>query len=157
MIGSLLRQFVRGLPEIPEAITQAFHKTRTQIGGRALELAELVGLFPTVLRDFEEVFICVDALDEVLQEYRPRFLRSLCQIVDESSNTRLFLTARPHIKSELWSMGLLHMGIITIQPSFSDIEVYLVEKLDADPYPAAMSDDLRSEIMAKIQRESSKM
>ena len=148
---------MRGLPEIPETITQAFHKARTQIGGRALELAELVGLFPTVLKNFEEVFICVDALDEVLQEYRPRFLRSLCQIVDDSPNARLFLTARPHIESELSNTDSPFMRIITIQPSLGDIEVYLVEKLDADPYPAAMSDDLRSEIMAKIQRESSKM
>ena len=154
MIGSLLRQFVRGLPEIPELITQAFHAARTQLGGRALELAELVELFPTVLGHFKIVFICVDALDEFVPEYRSQFLRSLRQIVDESSNARLFLTARPHIQSELGSRDPPDVGIITIQPSFDDIERYLVEKLDADPYPVAMSDDLRSEIMTKIQRES---
>ena len=157
MIGSLLRQFLRGLPEIPETIRGAFHAARKQLGGRALELAKLVELFPAVLGHFKEVFICVDALDEFVQEYRPRFLRSLRQIVDKSPNARLFLTARPYIESELDSTGLPDIDIITIQPSFSDIEKYLVEKLDADPYPVAMNDDLRSEIMNKIQRESSKM
>ena len=157
MIGSLLRQFVRGLPEIPETITQAFHAARTQLGGRALDLAELVELFPAVLGHYKGVFICVDALDEFVPEYRPRFLRSLRQIVDKSPNARLFLTARPHIESELGSKVSPEMGIITIEPSFGDIETYLVEKLDADPYIVAMNDDLRSEIIAKIQRESSKM
>ena len=157
MIGSLLRQFVRGLPEIPEKITQDFHAARAQLGGRALELAELVGLFPTVLGCFKEVFICVDALDEFVPEYRPRFLGSLRQIVDTSPNARLFLTARPHIQSELGSTGPLDMGIITIQPSLGDIQKYLVEKLDADLYPVAMNDDLRSEIMIKIQQESCEM
>ena len=155
MIGSLLRQFVRGLPEIPETITRAFHAARTQLGGRALELTELVDLFPAVLGRFKAVFICVDALDEFVQEYRPRFLRSLRQIVEKSPNTRLFLTARAHIQSELGGMG--PPDIITIQPSISDIEKYLVEKLDADPYPISMNDDLRLEIISKIQQESSEM
>ena len=157
MIGSLLRQFVRGLPEIPEKITQDFHAAKTQLGRRALDLEELVGLFPAVLGHFKVVFICIDALDEFVQEYRPRFLRSLRQIVDESPNARLFLTSRPHIQSELGTRVPPDMGIISIQPSFGDIERYLVEKLDADSYPVAMNDDLRSEIMTKIQRESSEM
>ena len=114
MIGSLLRQFVRGLPEIPETITQAFYAARTQLGGRALDLAEVVELFPAVLGHFKEVFICVDALDEFVPEYRPRFIRSLRQIVDKSPNTRLFLTGRPYIESELGNTGLPDMGIITI-------------------------------------------
>ena len=157
MIGSLLRQFVRGLPEIPETIRQAFHAARARLGGRALELGKLVELFPAVLGRFKEVFICVDALDEFILEYRPRFLHSLRQIADTSPNARLFLTARPHIQSELGSRVPPDMGMITIQPSFSDIETYLVEKLDADSYPMAMDDDLRSQIIAKIKRESSKM
>ena len=157
MIGSLLKQFVRGLPEIPETITKAFDAARTQLGGRGLKLAELEGLFPAVLGRFKVVFICIDALDEFVQEYRPRFLRSLRQIVDKSPNARLFITARPHIQSELGGRSPPDMGIITIQPSFSDIEKYLVEKLDADPHPVAMSDDLRSEIISKIQRDSSEM
>ena len=157
MIGSLLRQFVRGLPEIPGIITKAFDAAKTQLGGRGLKLVELEKLFPAVLGRFKEVFICVDALDEFVQEYRPRFLGSLRQIVDESPNARLFLTARPHIQPELGSKVPPDMSIITIQPSLDDIEKYLVEKLDADPYPVAMNDDLRLEIMAKIQRESSEM
>ena len=157
MIGSLLKQFLRGLPEIPVIIRQAFQAARTQLGGRELELAELVGLFPAVLRRFKEVFICVDALDEFIVGYRPRFLRSLCQIVDKSPKVRIFLTARPHIQSELGSGAPPDMGIITVQPSLNDIEKYLVEKLDADPHLAAMDTNLRSEIMTKILRESSKM
>ena len=155
MIGSLLRQFVIGLAEIPEAVTQAFRTAKPHLGGRAPALEKIVGLFPAVLERFQRVFICVDALDEFVVEYRAQFLRSLRQVLDRSPNTRLFLTARPHIRLELESNIPLDLSIITIQPPFSDIESYLATKLDTDPYPRAMDGGLRSEIMTTIPKESS--
>ena len=157
MIGSLLRQFLTGLDEIPQAIIQAFYAARAHLGGRVLKLAELVELLSTVLERFQQVFICVDALDEFVPEYRARLLRSLHQIVDTSPNARLFLTLRPYIQLDLESNIPLDMGIITIQPRFSDIQTYLVTRLDADPHPAAMDNELRSEIMTRIPRESPEM
>jgi len=156
MIGSLLRQFLAGLDEIPQAIIQAFYEARAHLGGRVLKLAKLVELLSAVLERFQQVFICVDALDEFVPEYRARLLRSLRQIVDTSPNARLFLTLRPYIQ-DLESNIPLDMGIITIQPRFSDIQTYLVTRLDADPHPAAMDNELRSEIMTRIPRESPEM
>lgn len=157
MIGSLLRQFLMGLDEIPQAIIQAFHAARTHLGGRVLELARLVELFSAVLERFQQVFICIDALDEFVPEYRVRLLRSLHQIVVTSPNVRLFLTLRPYIQPDLASNIPLDTGIITIQPRFSDIQTYLVARLGTDPHPAAMDNELRSEIMTRISRESSEM
>ena len=157
MIGSLLRQFVTGLPGIPEVVIQAFRAAKPHLGGRAPALAKIIELFPAVLERFQRVFICVDALDEFVVEYRAQFLRSLRQVLDKSPNTRLLLTARPHIRLDLESNILLDLSIITIQPLFSDVESYLATKLDTDPHPGAMDGGLRSEIMKKIPKESSGM
>jgi len=155
MIGSLLRQFVAGLAEIPEAVTQAFRTAKPHLGGRAPALAKIVELFPAVLERFQRVFICVDALDEFVAEYRAQLLLSLHQVLDRSPNTRLFLTARPHIRLELESNIPLDLSIIAIQTPSSDIEGYLATKLDTDPHPRAMDGGLRSEIITKILKESS--
>ena len=146
-----------GLDEIPQAIIQAFNEARAHLGGRVLELAGLVELFSAVLGRFQQVFICIDELDEFVPEYRARLLCSLHQIVVTSPNARLFLTLRPYIQPDLESNIPLDMGIITIQPRFSDIRTYLLTRLDADPHPAAMDNELRSEIMARISRKSSEM
>ncbi|CUS09866.1 unnamed protein product, partial [Tuber aestivum] len=157
MIGSLLRQFVTGLPEIPEAIKQAFREAKKHLGGRPLELVKTIELFQVVLGHFQRVFICVDALDEIVAEYGAPFLRSLRQILDRSPNVRLFLTARPHIQSKVEGHIPLNGGIIAVRPLCSDIENFLAAKLDTDPCPEAMDDDLRSEIMTKIPGEASEV
>ncbi|RPA93176.1 hypothetical protein L873DRAFT_1706636, partial [Choiromyces venosus 120613-1] len=102
-------------------------------------------------------FICVDALDEFVEEQRAGLLLSLHQILEKPSNTKLFLTGRPHIGSELKSNTPLHTSIVLIQPLFSDIEMHLATKLDTDPHPRAMDNRLRSEIMTKIPQESCEM
>ncbi|KAG0641865.1 hypothetical protein HOY80DRAFT_918402 [Tuber brumale] len=159
MVRSLLRQFVTRLPEIPEAITQAFREAKTHLGERAPELAKIIGLFPAVLERFQQAFICVDGLDELAAHHRSLFLRSLHQILDESPNTRLFLTARAHtgIESDLERNIPLNTSIITIRPRPRDIEEYLVTKLNADLHPREMDDTLRLEIMTTIPKKASEM
>ncbi|RPB06236.1 hypothetical protein L873DRAFT_1649120, partial [Choiromyces venosus 120613-1] len=157
MIGSLLRQFVTGLPEIPKAITEAFLAAREHLGGRAPQLAKIMELLPGALVRFQRVFICVDALDEIVPEQKVGFLRSLRQILEKSPNARLFLTGRPHIQSQLENVIPLAMNIISIRPRLSDIERFLDTKLDTDPHYGAMDDSLRSEIMTKIPRDFSEM
>ncbi|RPB03482.1 hypothetical protein L873DRAFT_1633870, partial [Choiromyces venosus 120613-1] len=99
MIGGLLRQFATALPETPEAISEAFQAAKSHLGGRAPQLAKIMELFPGVLASFQQVFICVDALDELLVEYKVEFMRSLRQILEGSPHAKLFLTGRPHIQS----------------------------------------------------------
>ena len=142
------------LPEVPEAVKQAFRAAKTNLGGRAPELAMIVELFPAVLERFQEVFICVDALDEFVVEYRAGFLRAMHQILEQSQNAKLFVTARSHIQSVLKGNIPLDISIITIQPLFSDIKLFLETKLDTDPHPQAMNGRLRSEFLKKIKKPS---
>ena len=80
MLGSLLRQLVSGLGEIPEAVVQDFQKQRKGIGGRGLQVSEILKMFQTITAT-KRAFICVDALDECVPEHRMVVLESLQQIL----------------------------------------------------------------------------
>ena len=47
--------------------------------------------------------------------------------------------------------------MIAIVPTIEDIERYLEMRLDKDPTPSAMDDDLRAEILSVIPRKISQM
>jgi len=157
VIGGLLKQFIVRLPEIPDEIRRAFQDLKENCGGRGLRVNEMVELFRGVLGLFQRVFICIDALDELREQYRPEVLRSLRKILRDSPHARLFITGRPHIQAEI-GKHLTQTAIIrAIQPSENDIRQYLISRLEDDPDPEAMNDDLKSEMMAKIPKAFSEM
>jgi len=77
MIGSLLKQFVAGLPEVPGDIYEAFQAAKGQLGGPAPQLRKIIDLFPRALAQYKQVFVFVDLLDEIRVEHRAEFIRSL--------------------------------------------------------------------------------
>ena len=91
ILGSLLRQLVSGLGDIPEAIAQDFRKEKMSIGGRGLQVSGILKMFQTIGAT-RRTFICVDALDECALEHRMVVLESLGQILHGSANTRLLMT-----------------------------------------------------------------
>jgi len=95
MIGGLLRQVALGSARIVGEIQNAFDRSR-QGGGKGLRLQEMLGLFVKIIGSIERVYICVDAMDELVPEHRSEFLRALRQITQEAPNTRLFLTGTTH-------------------------------------------------------------
>jgi len=100
MLGSLLRQLVSGLEEIPEAVVRGFRHQKKVIGGRGLQVSGILGMFQAIATT-KRTFICVDALDECVPEHRTIILESLGQIVQGSQNTRIFVTGRSHVRSEV--------------------------------------------------------
>ena len=157
MISSLLRQFVTGMPEIPEELTEAFRAAKGHLGGRALKMEKIIDIFPKVLQYFDRTFICIDALDEFRVGDRAMFLQLLKKIIDKSTNTRLFLTGRLHIRLELDKQFNQPIITITIQPTHNDIRQYLTVKLDNDFGDGAMDDELKEEIITNIARKDAEM
>jgi len=157
MISSLLRQFVTGMPEIPEELTKAFRAAKGHLGGRTLKAEKIIEIFPKVLQYFDRAFICIDALDEFRAGDRAMFLQLLKKIIDKSLNTRLFLTGRLHIQLEIDKQFNRLFTTITIHPTHNDIRQYLTVKLDNDFGDGAMDDELREEIITNIARKDSKM
>jgi len=67
----------------------------------ALQLSDMLELLVKTVSAIERVYICFDAMDELLPENRSELLRSLRQIIRDAPNIRLFLTGRPYIRGEL--------------------------------------------------------
>ena len=153
MLGSLLRQLVSGEGEIPETIADDFRKAKRAIGGRGLQVPGIMKMLKAITTT-KRVFICVDALDECVPEHRMVVLGSLGEILQESQNTRLFVTGRPHVRSEV-ERDLGGAAFISIRATEDGVLRFLREKLKKDTIPDMMSRTLEEDIMKRIPTISS--
>ena len=154
MLGSLLRQVVSGLEKIPEAVVEGFRNQKKAIGGRGLQVSGILKMFQAITST-KHTFICVDALDECAPEHRVIVLESLGQILQGSPNTRLFMTGRPHIRSEIERKLDGAAAFILIQPTEDGFARYIREKLGNDTTPDILSATLEADIMKIIPESSS--
>jgi len=156
MIGCLLRQAALRPPGVPDEIKSSFNESK-QEGGQGLRLPDMVKLFVQVTGSLDLVYICVDAVDEILPEHRPVFLRALQQIIQDAPNARLFLTGRPYVCWELDKHLTKGTYIIHIAADQGDIMRYLSRKMDDDQDPGLMTEDLKNDIMRTILEKTSEM
>ena len=150
VLGSLLRQMVSGMESIPEEISRAFHEQRKDIGGRRLQLGDIVKMLQEITSS-QPAFICIDAVDECGGLQRVGLLDSLKEILGKSSRTRIFLTGRPHIRAEV-EKGLAQRVLsVSISYTKHDIIGYLHNQLEKDETPDAMDESLEADILEKIE------
>jgi len=154
MLGSLLRQLVSGEGEIPKAIAQDFRKEKRAIGGRGLQISGILKMLQTIIAT-RRTFICVDALDECVPEHRVMVLESLRQVLQGSPNTRLFMTGRSHVRSEVERKLGGAADFIFIRATEDGVLTFLREKIRKDTIPNMMSSKLEGDIMRSIPAISS--
>ena len=156
ILGSVLKQVVRGLDEVPERIVKAFRSREKVIGGQRLALSEIV----ESLQDISSsrcTFICIDALDECPAGHRVKLLDSLNQILQKAPGARIFLTGRPHILGEVERHLAGRAATRSITPTKDDIIIFLRAKLKEDTIPEAMDESLEDEIIKSIPETVSEM
>ena len=149
MLGSLLKQVVGGFKQIPKEIMDAFEKHKRVIGGRTLQLPEIVRLLGS-LSSMCPTFFCLDALDECAALHRSKILLSLKEIIQISPPTRVFLTGRPHVEGEVGKLLPLGVTPVSITPRKGDIVWYIYAKLAEDTTSDEMDEGLEAEIVKKI-------
>jgi len=154
MLGSLVRQIVSGRGQIPEAIVQDFRKEKMSIGGRGLQVSAILKMIQTITAT-RRMFICVDALDECLPEHRMVVLESLGQILKWCPSARIFMTGRPHVRSEVQRELGRAARFVFIQATEDGVHRFLREKLRKDTIPNMMSSTLEEDIMKSIPAISS--
>jgi len=156
ILGSVLKQVVGGLGEVPKRILKAFRGRQKAIGGQMLALSEIVE-FLSDISSSRSTFICIDALDECPSAHRIKLLDLLNQILQKSPGARIFMTGRPHILDEAEN----HLGgraaTRSIKPTNNDIITFLRVKLKEDTIPGAMDDSLEQEIIQDVPETVSKM
>jgi len=156
MIGGLLRQLTLGAPRVPSEIKSSFEESKRG-GCQGLRLPDMVKLFVRAINSIDLVYLCVDAVDEVLPQHRPDFFRALRQIIQDAANVRLFLTGRPYIDGEVGKH--LTKGVYTIQivADQGDITRYLSRRMDDDQDPDLMTEYLRNDIVVTMLEKTSEM
>jgi len=155
MLGAILKQlFSSG--EIPKVIRETFQRSKGEFGGRGLRLPDMVEILKKAVTSLERIFVCIDALDELVLGHRRGLLESLREIVRVSPNMRILLTGRPHVDDEIGEFFKTAVKI-QISPSKDDIKNYLKMRLEGDTTPRAMDDGLRADIMRVIPEKISEM
>ena len=157
IIGSLLSQVVLGASQIPSEVQRAFKLG--QRGYHALPLSDMLELFAKTVSSIKRVYICFDAMDELLPQNRSELLLTLRQIIREAPNIRLFLTGRPHIRGELDKYLTKGAYTIPIVANEGDIARYVTRKIedDEDGGPDLMSDDLKHDVLKTMLEKASEM
>ena len=156
ILGSVLKQVVAGLDEVPESILKAFRNREKVIGGQKLSHEEIVEFLQDI-STAQRTFICLDALGGCPPGCRMELLGSLNQIFQKSPSVRIFLTGRPHIKSEIDKHLARRVATRPITPTKDDIIIFLRAKLKADTIPDAMDESLEAEIIKNISETVSEM
>jgi len=156
MLGSLLKQVVGGMETIPEEISEAFQDQKKVIGGRGLQLPDIVKMLQSITSSLP-TFVCIDALDECAAIHRVKLLNSLKQILEKSPRTRIFITGRLHIRAEIEKRLAGRVTSVSLGPSKDDIVEYLRVRLEEDLTPDAMEESLEAEILEMIPENMSDM
>ena len=149
VLGALLKQVVGSFEQIPEEIKDAFRRHKKFIGGRELQLPEIVKMLGS-LSSVQRTYFCLDALDECAVPDRAKVLHSLKEIIRMSQTTRVFLTGRPYIGREVGMHFPAGTALVSISTRTGDIIRYIYTKLAEDTNLGEMDEILVLEIAKKI-------
>ena len=157
VLGSVLRQVVGALAEIPDEVQGVFKKAGRQADGCGLRLPEILDMLTKFLPSLNRAFICIDALDEFPTKQRAQLWNSLQRMVRECPNTRLFLTGRPQIRTEVEDYLAKEAEMVAIEPTLEDIIRYIEERLNGDLDKSAIDEGLREDIRRVVPKRVSGM
>ena len=148
ILSSVPKQVVSGMDEVPERIVKDYQWRGRVVSSQKLVRSEIMEYLKDVLSS-RPTFICIDALDECPDIHRVELLDLLRQILVKAPSTRLFLTGRPQIRSEVGE-HLAGRAARRIKAAKNDIVIFLRAKLKEDTMPEAMNKRLEDEIIQKI-------
>ena len=156
MLGSLLKQIVSATGRIPEDVWQGLREQREAVNGRKPQLGDIVKMLQLITSS-QPVFMVIDALDECTAVQRYRLFDSLKEILEKSTRARIFMTGRPHIRTEIETRLAGRVASVSVDPIRDDIIRFLRARLSEDETPDAMDSSLEAEILEKIPGNMSEM
>ena len=156
ILGSFLHQFltIPQIEPIPDEITQKLHHIQHQRGKLGVE--DTLALLKIRLDQLKCAFICIDAVDELEPQVQQQLLNVLKDL--GTNNTRLFLTGRQHIESEIQKCFQVEDKYrVIISPHCDDIQEFLLQQIRDDVIEGAMDEVLKKNIISVINRKSQDM
>jgi len=156
MLGSLLRQVISEMERVPEEISRALGEHKKAVSGRRPQLADVVKMLQLIMSS-QPTFMVIDALDECTAVQRYRLFDSLKEILDKSTQVRIFVTGRPHICPEIEIRLAGRVISVSVRPTRDDIVRFLRFRLSQDETPDAIDSSLEADILEKIPGNISEM
>ena len=155
ILGSFLRQFLTTAQElIPEEVIQKLQNIRHQ--GTKVGTDDILSLLKIRLHQFKHTFICIDAVDELEPTIRQQLFKVLKELV--TNNTRLFLTGRHHIESEVQKyLQVMQKYRVDISATQQDIQEFVTQQIMNDLNPEAMDEVLAKDTADIIIEKSQGM
>jgi hypothetical protein len=151
MIGALMKQLIRWAETIPTVALDLFKQRSKE--EKSMDEEDAKTIFNLLLGQFDTIYICIDALDECEPKARGQLLRFLRTI--DSTPIRLFMTGRHSVEAEVTStLSTLSPKTISITAAEEDIRIYLSKSLENDPYPQAMNESFKNQIVEKLVKVS---
>jgi hypothetical protein len=146
VLGAILKQLLRLLPETPEAILELYRERVNQ--GKLLSSTDANDLLRITCAQFSKVYICLDALDELELRSLPVLLKCLH---DAPSSIQIFITGRPHVRETVQKFFKEGQSI-SIKAHEGDIRRFIEHEIGGpnDIEPDAMDERLRRDILEKV-------
>ncbi|KAF8435913.1 hypothetical protein BGX38DRAFT_1099857, partial [Terfezia claveryi] len=147
IMGSILKQHLAITIEIPDAVVKLLESQQNNIG-KADASQMLKFVIPQLAASGH--FLCIDALDELEPGTRFDLLKA---IQTEFGNSRIFLTGRHHIASDVSRiLQIPSVDSMQITPNPIDVRAYLSYEigLDWERNPDDMNEQLKEEILDGI-------
>ena len=149
MLGSLLKQVINGMERVPEDISRALQEQKKAVSGRKPQLGDIVKMLQLITSS-RPTFMVIDALDECTPVQRFHLFDSLKEILEKSPDARIFVTGRPHIRTEIETRLAGRVLSVSVGPPKDDIIRFLRVRLSEDETPDAMDETLEADILEKI-------
>lgn len=144
VLGSILKQLLSFLPELPEDVSELYEEQVAQ--PKALSSTNALKLLRTACAQFSKVYVCLDALDEAGN------LRGfLEQLYKGPRSMQIFMTGRQHVQGIVQEYFKEDCHIF-IEAHENDIRLFIeheVGRANKDE-PDAMDPELKEDILSKV-------
>jgi hypothetical protein len=125
-LASLVKQLTCKLPKLPSEVDKLYKELVKEAKRPSLD--QLNALLRAVSKNFAQVFIIVDALDECAQEQRNILLPLFHRLGQDGFN--MFLTSRPHPEDIQESFRNVKKIIISARDQ--DIRLFINQKIEGN-------------------------
>lgn len=163
ILGSLLYQYLTSygaLALIPQEVVEMLEDIKKR--NSKVTLSNVSEIFKITLQfEKKQIFVCIDALDELEPQARRELLLTLNNDFSSAAGIRYFLTGRPHVQDEIHKyLGPIDTGYeIHMTANLEDIHSYVQHKIEEDEIlnPDAIDEELKRDILRELVSRSQGM
>ena len=151
LLGSLLRQLITPLPDIPSPLIE-FHR-HLEAQQRLPQAQDWFDWLLQLSRTFSKIFLVIDALDECESSHRKETLRFI-DTIQQEANVSILVTSRP---LEELKTAFRQTLSICIRATTEDLQRYIAHQIDKNDDEDLIDVEFKVELTKKISKSAQNM